>query len=57
MHKPMKFIDKCTGTIHDVTNEALLPSYEGSERFEKVVNNVVKNQPKRPQKNAKKAED
>lgn len=53
----MKFIDKYTGTIHDVTNEALLPSYEGSERFEKVVNNVVKNQPKRPQKSAKKAED
>ncbi len=53
----MKFVDKYTGTIHDVTNDALLPSYEGSERFEKVVDTVVKNQIKRPQKSTKKAED
>lgn len=32
----MKFKDKFTGTIYDVTNERLLPSYEGSERFDKV---------------------
>lgn len=28
---------KATGTIYHVTNEALIPSYEGNEAFEKVV--------------------
>lgn len=50
----MKFKDKFTGTIYDVTNERLLPSYEGSERFEKVAETSDK-PVKKATKSAKKA--
>lgn len=36
----MKFKDKVTGTIHNVTNESLIPQYEADERFAKVTEEV-----------------
>lgn len=32
----MDFKNKVTGIIYHVTNEVLIPSYEGNENFEKV---------------------
>lgn len=41
----MKFVNIATGTIYDVTNEALLPFYEGSEAFKKVEEKAEKAEP------------
>lgn len=41
----MKFVNISTGTIYDVTNEALLPFYKGSEAFKEVVEKAKETEP------------
>lgn len=50
----MKYKNKATGTVYNVTNESLIPQYEKDERFEKVAETVAKAEPKAKEKATKK---